>query len=184
MRGRIHVDQVLDAARRGEERGTRKGEVANADDELRTGTAAALRDAAPIPDLELREPEGQAPGWRPLEPPRAQRALRELDMVGLLQPIIDGAHHQADLYADSLDRALEIHVATRTDAEHRVREPKPVLDGLAADGDCVTPERRGRRDRVRPCVAPNRLVHCIDAQRRPAQKLPKPPTEIVGIRTG
>src|SRR6266513_2755954 len=71
MRGRIHVDQIQRTTRRGEDRGTRKCEITKVADELRTGTAGAFRDTAPIAELELWKPQCQAPGRRPLEPSRA-----------------------------------------------------------------------------------------------------------------
>src|SRR5438552_11309406 len=97
MRGRIHVDQAQWTTRRGEDRGTRKGHIANADGELRPGTACAFRHAAAVAQLEVWKAERQAPGRRPLEPPCAMRALREFDMVRLLQPIGHGADRQLAL---------------------------------------------------------------------------------------
>ena len=103
-------------------------------------------------------------------------------MVRLLQSITDGPHHQPELQADHLGRALEIDVASHADPEHRVGEPEAVFDCLAAGRDGVAAERGGRRDGVRPRVASNRLIQGIDAERLPAQHLGQPYAEIVGIR--
>src|SRR6266576_2148884 len=100
MSDRIDVDQTQRTTRGREDRPARQREVANAHTELRAGTTGAFRDAAAVAELELREPERDAPGRRPLEPSAAQRAPRELDIVGMLQPIVDGVQHQTELQAD------------------------------------------------------------------------------------
>src|SRR5438876_8040651 len=177
----IDVDQAQRTTRHRQDRPARDRKVASTHDELaaEAGAARAFHDAAPIPELELREAERQAPGRRPLEPTGAQGTLRELDMVGLLQSIVDGAHHQPELQADRLRRAFERDVATHTDAEHGVGELEPVFHRLAADGNRIAPERGGRSDRVSPRVAPNRLVNRIDAERRWTQHLGQSHAEIV-----
>src|SRR2546425_4412237 len=139
--GGIDVDQAQRAIRGCENRPAREREIAHAHAELtEAGTAGAFRDPAAIAELELREAEGQAPGRCPLEPPSMQRALGELDVIRLLQPIVDRPHHQPELQAD-FGRAFEHDVASDPDAEHRVGELEPVLDRLAARGDRVASER-------------------------------------------
>src|SRR6267143_4857816 len=171
MSGGIDVDQAQRATGGCENRSAGDREVAKPNTELAeaSGAAGAFRDTAAVAELDLRKPERQAPGRRPLDPTGAQRALRELDTVGLLQPIADGPYHQAELQTDRFRRALERDVATRADAEHRVGEFEPVLHRLAADGDRVASERDGLSDCVSPGVAPNRLVNRIDAERRRAE---------------
>src|SRR3989441_5133260 len=181
MSSGIDVDQAQRTTRHRQDRPARDRKVANTHEKLAARTAGPFRDAAAIAELELREAERQAPGRRPLEPTGAQGALRELDMVGLLQPIVDGAHHQPELQADRLRRACERDVATHADAEHRVGELEPVFDRLAADRNRVAPERGGRSDRVSPGVAPNRLVNRIDAERRWTQHLGQSHAEIVRV---
>src|SRR3989442_9106141 len=171
----IGVDKAQRDTRNRQDRPARDRKVANTHKELAARTPGAFHDAAAIAELELREAERQAPGRRPLEPTGAQGALRELDMVGLLQPIVDGAHHQPELQTDRLRRAFERDVATHTDAEHGVGELEPVFDRLAADRNRVAPERGGRRDRVSPGVTPNRLRKTTDTQRRLAPHLWRAP---------
>src|SRR3989442_2353858 len=153
----IGVDKAQRDTRNRQDRPARDRKVANTHEKLAARTAGPFRDAAAIAELELREAERQAPGRRPLEPTGAQGALRELDMVGLLQPIVDGAHHQPELQADRLRRACERDVATHADAEHGVGELEPVFDRLAADGNRIASERGGPRDPLRPGVAPKPL---------------------------
>src|SRR3989442_193885 len=165
VRGGVDPLEAERAAGRHEDAASRHREISTAREKARrlhARPAGPVSDAPAVANLEIREPETEPPGGRPLDPPLVQPVPNGLDVVGLRQPVADGADHQTELQSGRLPERPQLHVPTEAQPHEPVREAETVLDGLATHRDRVASRREDRRGPIRPGVAPDRLADHVD----------------------
>src|SRR5262249_28392189 len=101
-----------------------------------------------VPELEIREAHGEAPGPRPLDPALVLAAAEPCHVIELMQRVVDGVERDAELHTHRSKRGVErVEWKFLSDAgpENGVREAEVILRRLAAGRNRF---ERGR-DRIR-----------------------------------
>src|SRR5688500_2843308 len=96
-----------------------------------SGATGSRREPAAIPDLDVREAEARSPRRHPLDPALILMPPRQGDVVDLLQPVVDRVHGEPELKAGFAVSVGRLELLAESHANDRVREPEPILDGLA-----------------------------------------------------
>src|SRR2546427_167256 len=117
VRGGVDSLEAERAAGRHQDAASRHGEIATAREEacrLPARPAGPVSDAPAVANLEIREAQTEPPGGRPLDPPLLQPVPNGLDVVGLRQPVADGADHQTELQSGRLPERPQLRSEEHT----------------------------------------------------------------------